>query len=125
MMKEKLNLEQWVEAISRFSEINRNRLTRIEVMGRIGDLERDYWLENGLPLMGIGVDMKGQNGPLIQIMLEAKNADGGHLTRVISNARTVTVELGYEGQFDSLQIEDMEGAKTILRFESNATAASA
>jgi hypothetical protein len=125
MMKEKLNLEQWEEAIRRFSEINRNRLTRIEVMGQIGDLERDYWLEDGLPLMGIDVDMKGHNAPLIQIMLGAKDADSGHLTRVVSNARTITVELGYEGQFDSLQIEDAEGAKTILRFETNASAASA
>lgn len=117
MMKEKLDKEKWGESLTRFSEINHNRPTRLEVIGQIGNLERDYWMEDGLPLMGIDVDMKGKNAPRIQIMLASKETDSSHLTHIVSNAKTVVVELGYEGQFDCLHIEDIEGAKTILRFE--------
>jgi hypothetical protein len=118
MMKEKLEMNKWGESLNRFSEINRNRPTRLEVIGQIGNLERDYWMEDGLPLMGIDVDMKGENSPRVQIMLASrKDADASHLTHVVSKAKTVVVELGYEGQFDGLQIEDTNGAKTILRFE--------
>lgn len=117
MMKEKLDMAKWGESLTRFSEINQNRLTRLEVIGQIGNLERDYWMEDGLPLMGIDVDMKGHNAPQIQIMLASKETNSSHLTHVVFNAKTVVVELGYEGQFDCLHIEDIEGAKTILRFE--------
>jgi hypothetical protein len=117
MMKEKLEMSKWGESLTRFSEINRNRPTRLEVIGQIGNLERDYWMEDGLPLMGIDVDMKGENAPRVEIMLASKETNTSHLTHIVSKAKTVVVELGYEGQFDGLQIENAEGSKTILRFE--------
>lgn len=116
-MKEKLQKEKWGESLNRFSEINHNRPTRLEVIGQVGNLERDYWLEDGLPLMGIDVDMKGFEAPRIQIMLASKSKDTSHFTHVVSNVKNVVVELGYEGQFDVLHIEGREGARVILRFE--------
>lgn len=117
MIKEKLDIEKWSELLNRFGEINCSRPTRLEVISQFGNLERDYWMEDGLPLMGIDVDLKGFDAPCIQIMLSGKDTNLSHLTHIVSKAKNVVIELNYEGQFDCLQIEDKEGARTILRFE--------
>jgi hypothetical protein len=123
MMKEKLQIEKWGDSLSRFSEINQNRPTRLEVIGQVGNFERDYWMEDGLPLLGIDVDLKGYESPRIQIMLSSKSNDLSHFTHVISRVKSVVVELDYNGQFDGLHIEDIEGARVILRFEESEVAA--
>lgn len=117
MIKEKIDIEKWSELLNRFGEINCNRPTRLEVISQVGDLSRDYWMEDGLPLIGIDVDLKGCDSPSIQIMLASKDTNLSHLTHIVSKAKNVVIELNYEGQFDCLHIEDKEGAKTILRFE--------
>lgn len=97
-----------------FGARNNMRPTRLEVLGPTRDFESDFWLEDGLLLSGIDLDMDGTHGPYVEIMLQtqAKN----HMTHSIADVKRVELETN-QGIDDSLEIEDATGAVTIMRFE--------
>lgn len=45
-------------------------------------------------------------------------SDERHLTHTIARATRVTPKTGADGRDDALEIEDADGVKTLLRFES-------
>ena len=101
-----------------FSDQFRLRPTRIGVFeGEPGSLV-DYWLEDGLPLIGIDVDTKGENSPTIQIMLGKADDPGTKLmTHVVKDTRSAKIVLSADGSDDGLEIRDKKGRTTFLRFE--------
>ena len=108
----------WNEFIKLFSRQNRFRPTRIGVFeGEPGNMT-DYWLEDGLPLEGIDIDSNGANAPSVEIMLGSPEKAGSRtFTHKIERARFAKIVLSVSGESDGLEIENDEGAVTILRFE--------
>ncbi len=108
----------WSDFLKLFGAQNHLRPTRLGVFVREGDVLQDYWLEDGLPLSGIGLEMNGENAPQIDIMLGA-NSDSadGHYTRSIKNVRQIKFELTLNAENDGIEITDADGKITVLRFE--------
>ena len=108
----------WTEFIKLFSRQNRSRPTRIGVFeGDPGNLT-DYWLEDGLPLEGIDIDTSKGASWSVEIMLGSPEKAGTRtFTHTIANARFAKITLSASGESDGLEIEDDQGAITILRFE--------
>jgi hypothetical protein len=97
-----------------FGARNNLRPTRLQVLGQSKGVESDFWLEDGLLLSGIDLDMDGKCGPFIEIMLQSQ--DQNHITRSIASVKRVELETN-QGIDESLEIEDEAGAVTIMRFE--------
>lgn len=107
----------WSAFLSFFSEQNRTRPTRLGVFEKERDVVTDYWLEDGLPLAGIDVDVSGEGAPTVEILLGDNSKDARHMTHVVKNARSAKIVLSASGEDDGLEIEDAEGKTTFLRFE--------
>ena len=117
-MKHRERSSDWAEFLKVFSEQNRSRPTRMGVFeGEPGQM-RDYWLEDGLPLVGIDIDAHNEGAPTIEIMLgEEGLADSRRMTHVVKGARSASIILSSSGEDDGLEIRDAEGTTTFLRFE--------
>ena len=99
----------WVNFLNYYSDANKDRPTRIGLFEKNADITNDYWLEDGLPLSGIDVDMK--NGtPVIEIMLEG-------YTHVVRGVRTIRPTYSIDGTEDGLDLIGPGETTTILRFE--------
>ena len=108
----------WTEFIKLFSRQNHRRPTRIGVFEGEPATMTDYWLEDGLPLEGIDVDLRGAQAPTVEIMLGSRAEAGARsFTHKIARARFAKIVLSVSGSADGLEIEDEAGAVTILRFE--------
>ena len=117
-MNTAMKQNNWSRFLSLFGEQNRFRPTRIAVYEGAPDAMTDYWLEDGLPLMGIDLDTHGENGPTVEIMLgDSTRSDSRHLTHVVQGARFVKIVLSASGEADGLEIDDAEGKTTVLQFE--------
>jgi len=97
-----------------FGARNNLRPTRLEVLGPTKEVESDFWLEDGLLLSGIDLDVDGKSGPYIEIMLESQAKN--HMTHSIAAVKRVELETN-QGIDESLEIEDALGTLTIMRFE--------
>jgi hypothetical protein len=113
-------MRQTIEASSMRSDLlafgarNNLRPTRLEVLGPSKGVESDFWLEDGLLLSGIDLDLDGKSGPYIEIMLQSQAQN--HMTHSIGAVKRVELETT-QGVDDSLEIEDAAGTVTIMRFE--------
>jgi hypothetical protein len=107
--------DQWAAFFRDFSERNQSRATRLETFGDLGAQEE----ERNLPLNGISVGENGNDAPRIEIMLGGASLDDGrHLTHTIARAVHVFPKTAADGTDEALEIEDANGVKTLLRFES-------
>ena len=57
-----------------FGKRNKMRPTRLGVLGPAREAESDFWLEDGLLFAGIALEMDGDRGPSIEVMLQASAA---------------------------------------------------
>jgi hypothetical protein len=96
----------WTNILQFYGEQNKGRKTRLGVF----ENGNDYWLENGLSLKGI--DFEEKNGKLsAQIMLDDQ------MTHSIESVKKVSINFSLDKMNDGLDITDLEGQTTILRFE--------
>jgi len=95
----------WTNFLRFYSEQNKGRATRLGVF----EDENDYWLENGLALVGIDADTH-RAFPTVQIMFE-------NFTHPIKNARALAMHFSLDGSGDGVDFIDADGKTTILRFE--------
>jgi len=108
----------WQANLSAFGERNQMRPTRLEVLGPGRQVESDFWLEDGLLFAGMALEMDGERGPSVEIMLQAPAAvSRDHMTHMVTGVKRVELET-LDGRDQALEIEDSEGATTIMRFES-------
>ena len=106
---------EWVSFFGDFSKRNQSRATRLETFGDLGAQEE----EQNLPLNGVSVEETGADAPRIEIMLGGVSpSDERHLTHTIERAARVITKTSADGQDEALEIEDADGIKTLLRFES-------
>src|SRR6185503_16562941 len=101
-----------------FGERNKMRQTRLEVIGPSREVDSDFWLEDGLLLTGMALEMDGEHGPSLEIMLQVPSVPTrNHMTHTITGVKRVELET-VDGRDEVLEIEDKEGAVTIMHFES-------
>lgn len=116
-MRKNIKPLSWQQDLSDFGERNKMRPTRLEVLGPDREVESDFWLEDGLLLTGIVLEMDGVFGPFVEVMLQAPGGSQGHMTHTVAGVKRVELET-VDGRDETLEIEDKEGAVTIMRFES-------
>ena len=115
-MSEVIEREQWDNFIKEFNRRNALRATRLEVVGggEIGAQEE----EELLPLTGISLETKGADAPRIEISLGGETSkEERHLTHMIVRVRSIMAKIGVDLREEALLIEDEEGTKTILLFQ--------
>ena len=110
----------WGSYLREFSSQNAARITRLGQIKVNGGTE-DFWLEDGLPLAGVDIDTKGDDAPLVEIMLGARGEAERNMTHTVRRVRRVGIRLAADGGDEGLDVEDGEGVTTVLRFEPRAT----
>lgn len=109
---------EWCRYLKGFSERNRARPTRLEVIGRRGQVESDFWIEDGIPLTCVKLEAWAYEGPRIEITLDGEASRAStHMTHTVTAVQRLGRELSEGGREVALELEDKDGAKTILRFE--------
>jgi hypothetical protein len=114
-MNEVIERKEWDNFIKEFNRRNELRATRLEVVGgEIGAQEE----EELLPLTGISLESRGVDAPRIEIALGGETAkEERHMTHMIPRVRSIMTKMGADLREEALLIEDGEGTKTILHFE--------
>ena len=116
-MRNKIEPTRWQTNLMAFGERNNMRPTRLEVLGPSREMDSDFWLEDGLLLAGIDLDMDGDGSPSVEIMLQAPvGTTKNHMTHTVAGVKRVELE-STDGRDEGMEIEDAEGAITIMRFE--------
>lgn len=117
-MRVDVERDAWQTFLESFGERNKMRQTRLEVINKSGDVGTDFWLEDGLALIGTSLDKDGEDAPQVGIILDGETLrDARHQTRTVSRVRRVGHESDEAGRDASLEVEDESGDVTILRFE--------
>lgn len=108
----------WNAYLKLFSDQNVNRRTRLAVFEGTPEFQTDHWLEDRLPLVGLDMDVRGDQPPQVQIMLE-RTIDGRreHMTHMIRGARSIKFTISATGESDAVEISNGRGETTVLRFE--------
>lgn len=96
----------WRNFLKFYSQENSGRPTRIGVFEK----GEDYWLEDGMALTGIDFDPHRNS---IGILL------GDKLSHTITDVKKVQASFTLDEINDGLDITDVEGRITILRFENS------
>lgn len=116
-MRKTIEPSAWLTNLAEFGERNRLRSTRLQVFGAAREVQSDFWLEDGLLLAGITLEMDQDRGPTVEIMLEAPAAaTHGHMTHTIAGVKRLAMDSA-NGADEGLELEDIDGAVTIMRFE--------
>lgn len=100
---------KWSRSLQFFSKENSKRPTRLGVFEPNLAAADDYWVECGLPLGGVDIDVN--SGRLdIQLFL-------GTLDHTVRNVIKLSWQMTASGDEDGLDIIDADGRTTVLRFE--------
>ena len=117
-MRKNIEPLSWESDLAAFGKRNNLRPTRMEVLGSAGEVESDFWLEDGLLLTGVDLNTDGDRGACVEIMLQAPSASTqNHMTHTVAGVKRLELEIA-DGRDKALEIEDGEGRVTIMQFES-------
>jgi hypothetical protein len=108
-MKAAVSRGDWASFLNLFGKMKSGRQTRLAVFERNRDVVNDYWLENGLPLVGIDVD-PGSRGPCVEITV-------GNYTHQVYHPVRFDLKFSMDGEEDGIDILDSDGRTTLLRLE--------
>ena len=118
-MRKNIEPLSWQSDLAAFGKRNNMRPTRLEVLGPAGEVETDFWLEDGLLLAGIDLDPDGERGTCVEIMLQGPSVySKNHMTHTVASVKRLVLETT-DGHDGGLEIEDGEGKVTIMHFESD------
>ncbi|HSG31987.1 MAG TPA: DUF5335 family protein [Thermodesulfobacteriota bacterium] len=115
-MNEVITKNKWADFFNKFNNINSSRATCLKEFDEMGA----QTVEHGLPLSGLDLQLKGEGSPVVEIMLGGERPGQKHLTHSISNVTQVAVKFDDAGREEVLEIENEQGAKVLLSFESMA-----
>ena len=102
---------EWAKFLKFFSEQNAGRLTRLGIFEPNTYVVNDLWLECGLPLVCVDLDMH-DDSLAVQIMV-------GSLTHEIKNVVKLSSHFTASDDEDGLDVLGGDGRLTVLRFEKN------
>ena len=107
-MSDIIDQSNWKSFLQNFAARNEGKPTRLGVMEMHDDVANDYWIEEGLPLVGLDV-YPGKAGFRVDIIFD-------NFTHSIEGAtKLVEIKRGEENY--GLDILDVEGKAAVLRFE--------
>lgn len=110
-----MHRDEWVAYLDGFSTKNKGRLARVELFDKRGAQDE----ANHLPLDRISIEMQGADAPRVEILLtDSAGSDVRHFTYAVDHVQRVTPSAGASGQENEIEIEDSQGALTILRIQS-------
>ena len=114
-MQGEIDRNQWKTFLDEFSRRNQLRPSRLEIIGEdVGAQEE----ERLLPLTGISFETKGTAKGSVEIILGGETAaDSRRLTHTVTGVKRIVPLIGTSALEDGLGIEDEDGVKTLLRFE--------
>ncbi|HYJ88404.1 MAG TPA: hypothetical protein VEW46_20225 [Pyrinomonadaceae bacterium] len=105
-MRKTIEPSDWQTSLTDFGKRNKMRSTRLEVLGVPRQMESDFWLEDGLQLAGITLEMDRDRGPSVEIMLQpAAAATQGHMTHTIAGIKRLAM-YRTNGADEGLELED-------------------
>lgn len=120
-MRTNIENSSWKAKLAAFGARNHLRPTRLEVLGPDRDIESDFWLEDDLLLAGIDLDIDGERGPFVEIMLQAsKTKPANHMTHSVAEVKRIALNTDATHD-EGLEIEDAKGTVTIMSFEDEVT----
>jgi hypothetical protein len=108
-MKETVSRSDWHQFLRQYTDENSGRPTRLGIFELRGGALQDFWLEDGLPFVGIDLEER-LSGPSIEIVL-------GNYAHRVSDAAEVRQISGDNSEDEGLDILDRNGTTTVLRFE--------
>jgi hypothetical protein len=115
VMQGEIQQEQWQAYLDEFSKRNSGRLADLQVLSEEIGTEREAEM---LTFEGITLETKGSLAASVEIMLGGSGpADSRNLTRTVAQVRRIVPKTGADGREDALEIEAVDGAKTILIFK--------
>jgi hypothetical protein len=100
---------RWDNFLKFYSEQYKGRKTRLGVFEQNDGVTNDYWVEDGLPMLGIDLDTSGER-PAVEVLLDG-------YSHSVADARRLNVHFSLDGDEDGLDIIHQNGTSTILRFE--------
>jgi hypothetical protein len=100
---------KWTSFLKFYSEQYKGRKTRLGVFENTGDVVNDYWLEDGLPLLDVSVQLQDDT-PVVELMFAS-------YSHPIPAARSLRAHYSLDGDEDGLDITGSHGRTTVLRFE--------
>ena len=114
-IKGEIDSSNWKDFLDEFSTRNERRPARVEVVGMdIGAQEEAVHL----PLVGVSFEPKGAAKGSVEILLGGETAkDGRHLEHLVLNVAHIVPIAGIKQVEDGLAIEDNEGRRTLVLFE--------
>ena len=113
-MIEGTEYNRWDTYLREFNRRNRWRPSRLTMFDEAGAQAT----EGASPLVGISLETGSEDYPRLHIMLGDDDArHPRHQTYTITGVRRVVTRRGSDGQDESLEIEDEQGEKNLLRFE--------
>jgi Family of unknown function (DUF5335) len=114
-MQGEIERDQWKNFLDEFIRRNRLRPSRLEIIGaEIGAQEEEALL----PFTGISFETKGTASGSVEIILGGETAaDPRRLTHTVIGVKRIMPLVGMSALEDGLGIEDEDGVKTLLRFE--------
>ena len=101
--------KSWTDFLKFYCKANTKRPTRIGLYQVTGGTANDYWLEDGLPLLGLDVEFD-DGLPIVQIMLDG-------YTHVVRDVRSLRPVYSSDGSDDGIDLVREGGSTTLLRFE--------
>jgi hypothetical protein len=114
-MQGEIERDQWKTFLDEFSRRNQFRPSRLEIIGAEIGAQQEETL---LPFTGISFENKGTASGSVDIILGGETADEPRrLTHTVRGVKRIVPLIGASALEDGLGIEDEEGVKTLLRFE--------
>jgi hypothetical protein len=107
-MKAAKQQHEWTKFLKFFAEQNAGRPTRLGLFERSGEVVTDYWLENGLPFVGVDIETKTAM-PTVRMTV-------GNFTHEIKDASNLSFRFSLDGNEDGIDISCADGRTTVMRF---------
>lgn len=121
LMSDYLDPAEWSDLLAGFSDRNRRRRARFETFGQgnVVEEEQEAHLEN------IKVALTGSGAPRVTVTrLDNSTATPAEMVTTIPRVRRLSPQFDVDDSEDGLEIEDQDGALTVLRLESKVDGAS-
>jgi hypothetical protein len=99
----------WEAFLRFYSRHYMGRKTRLAIFEEREGVANDLWVESGLPLIGMDIDLTGERHSM-EVLLDG-------YSHSVANVRGLDAHFSHEGDEDGLDILHDDGKSTILRFE--------